>query len=165
MRKWTTILVCVILATILLVTSCNSSESTTTTKDDDIGVWSIDVEVAGENPTTFTNEDAKKIGPKEITAAVKDKDTTLEAKKYTGILIGDFLSHIGIEEYSVISIEGSAGAPVELDSSRIDANGTGFAWMENGEKLDAASGPVMLVNNGRGPNWWIKKVSKITIIK
>ena len=165
MRKWT-VLVCAVLVTILLLTGCGSSEpATTTTKDDDIGVWSIDVEVVGENPTTFSNEDAAKIGPVEFQAAVKDGDTMLEPDTYKGILINDFLDYLGVQDYSVIQVVAADGYSQELTSDRIEASGTGFAWMKNGTKLDAESGPIMLANHGRGTKWQIKNVVKITIIK
>ena len=159
-------LLCTILAAILLVTGCGSSESTsTTTEDDDIGVWSIDVEVVGENPTTFTNEDAAKIGPVEFKAAIKDGDTMLEPDTYKGILINDFLDYLGVQEYSVIQVVAADGYSQELTPDRIEASGTGFAWMKNGTKLDAESGPIILANHGRGTKWQIKNVAKITIIK
>jgi hypothetical protein len=159
-------LLCTILTAILLFTGCGNSESTsTTTEDDDIGVWSIDVEVVGENPTTFTNEDAAKIGPVEFKAAKKDGDIMLEPDTYKGILINDLLDYLGVSEYSVIQVEAADGYSQELTPDRIEARGTGFAWMVNGENLDEGSGPVMLANHGRGSKWWIKQVAKITIIK
>jgi hypothetical protein len=166
MRKWITALVCVVVATVLLVTGCNSSETTSTkTEDEDIGVWSIDVEIVGENPTTFTNKDAAKIGPVEFQAAIKDGDTMLEPDTYKGILINDLLDYLDVTEYSVIQVEERDGYSQELEPDRIDAAGTGFAWMKNGVKLDEGSGPIMLANHGRGSKWQIKNVAKITIIK
>jgi hypothetical protein len=123
-------LLCTILTAILLFTGCGNSESTsTTTEDDDIGVWSIDVEVVGENPTTFTNEDAAKIGPVEFKAAKKDGDIMLEPDTYKGILINDLLDYLGVSEYSVIQVEAADGYSQELTPDRIEASGTGFAWM------------------------------------
>ena len=166
--KIKTVLLCLVLAAVLLVTGCSDSEPASTdaeTASDDIGVWSITVEIAGDEPVTFTNEDAAKIGPVEFQAAKKDGDVTLEPDTYKGILINDFLAYYNIDTYSVISVEAADGYSQELDPERIVASGTGFAWMENGEKLDAESGPVMLANHGRGSKWWIKQVAKITIIK
>ena len=159
-------LLCTILTAILLFTGCGNSESTsTTTEDDDIGVWSIDVEVVGENPTTFTNEDAAKIGPVEFKASKKDGDNLLEPDTYKGILINDLLDYLGVQEYSVIQVEAADGYSQELEADRIEAAQTGFTWMMNGAKLEEGSGPIMLANHGRGSKWWIKQVAKITVIK
>lgn len=164
--KTRTVLLGVILAIVLLVTGCSSSESaTTTTEDNDIGVWSIDVEVVGENPTTFTNEDAAKIGPVEFKASKKDGDNLLEPDTYKGILINDLLDYLGVQEYSVIQVEAADGYSQELEADRIEAAQTGFTWMMNGAKLEEGSGPIMLANHGRGSKWWIKQVAKITVIK
>ena len=146
-------------------TETASPAEETATAADNIGEWSITVEVAGEDPIEFTNEDAQKIGPVEITAAVKDGDSLGESHTYTGIRLYDFLDYIGINDFSVIGIEGAGGASQELDPSRIDEQGTGFAWAEDGEMLDATTGPVELVNHNRGPKWWIKQVSRITVVK
>lgn len=35
----------------------------------------------------------------------------------------------------------------------------------NGKALDRERGPAQLVVNGKGSNWWIKQVAKITVIK
>ena len=142
---------------ILGITGCSKAEN--------IGEWSITVEVAGEAPFEFTNEDAKEIGPVEITAAVKDGDNLLEENVWKGILLYDFLDYIGVEEFSVISVEGADGSVKELEPDRIDENGTGFGWMVDGEMLDEERGPIQLINNNRGPKWWIAQVSYITIIE
>ena len=131
----------------------------------DIGKWSIDVEVVGQNPVKFTNEDAEKIGPVEIKAAMKDGDSLLEEGAWEGILLNDFLKYLGVDKYSVISVEGANGTSQELDPSRVSAQGTGLGWKVNGQMLDAEKGPVQLINHNRGPKWWIAKVSKITVIK
>ena len=158
--KWKVILTTVFLVASLILTGCAASEGS-----DDIGTWSVSVEVVGESPVEFTNEDASEIGPVEITAAVKDGEDLQESNTYTGILLVDFLDYLGVEEYSVISIESADGYAIELEPDRVDAEGTGLAWAINGETLDEESGPVKFVNNKRGPKWWVDQVSLVTIIK
>jgi len=159
-------LLCIFLAMVLVFTGCNQSDANTEENVVvDTGKGSITVEVIGETPFEFTNEDARETGPVEITAAQKDKDALLESATYTGILFNDFLDHIGVDKFSVISIEAADGYMQEFELSDISTDGTGLSWAVNGEILDEGSGPVMLVNHGRGPKWWIKQVSKITIIK
>ena len=158
--KFKVVLASVLLAISLILTGCGTSNNT-----EDIGTWSITVEVAGESPIEFTNEDAQKIGSVEFTAAVKDGDSFKEANTWTGILLYDFLDYIGVKEFSVISVEAVDGYSVELDPSRIVEEGTGFGWAVNGEMLDEESGPIELVNHERGSKHWVKQVSRVTVIK
>lgn len=155
----------VILATILLTVSLILTGCGTSDNAEDIGTWSITVEVVGESPVEFTNEDAQEIGPVEFEAAVKDGDNLLEADTYTGILLYDLLEYYDIKEFSVIQVEAVDGYSVELDPSRIVAEGTGFAWAINGEMLDENNGPIKFVNHERGSKHWVKQVSRVTIIK
>jgi hypothetical protein len=148
---------------ILIFPGCGQAGNTQGTTD--AGVWSIDVEVVGQAPVKFTNEDAAKLGPADIKAAQKDGDAFLEERTYTGIPINDFLGYMGIDKYSVISVEATDGYTKEFAPGDISETGMGLCWAANGEKLGAESGPVMLVNNGRGPKHWVKMVAKITIIK
>lgn len=156
---------------VLVFTGCGQSNSeatqTNTTQNNvvSIGEWSMTVEVVGEAPVQFTNQDAATIGPVEIKAAQKDKDVFLEEKTYTGISLAAFLNHIGVKDYSVISIEAADGYMAEFAPGDLSESGVGFAWAVDGEKLDDATGPILFVNHGRGPKHWIKKVSKITVIK
>jgi hypothetical protein len=131
----------------------------------DAGAWSIEVEVVGQAPVKFTNEDATKIGPVEIKAAQKDGDTFKEENTYTGILIHDFLDYLGVDGFSVIAVEAADGYSNEFAPKDVSEDGMGLSWAMNGKKLDGDSGPILLVNDGRGPKHWIKQVSKITIIK
>ncbi len=151
---------------VLIITGCSQS-STNATKNsaESIPEFGINVEVVGEAPIKFTNEDAAKIGPVEIKAAQKDKDVFLEENTYRGITFNDFLNHVGVKDYSVISIEAADGYMQEFAPGDLSESGVGFAWAVNGEKLDDATGPIQFVNHGRGPKHWIKNVSKVTIIK
>ena len=165
MRLVTALLTVLALA-ILIFTGCSGSETNAPqNKTKDIGVWSFAVDVVGEKQITFSNEDAMKIGPVEIKAAQKDKDTFLETETWEGILIKDFLKYIGVEKYSVISVEAADGSTRELEPGDISDNGTGFGWMVNGKMLDEKSGPIQLVAHEKGPKWWVKQVVKVTIIK
>lgn len=164
--KFRSALVIVVSIGILLFAGCGGGETTADeSKDDGIGTWSITIDIAGEDPVQFTNEDAAEIGPREIIAAVKDKDISEPEHTYTGILLDDILKHVNVDSYTVISIVSKSGVSVELDPSRIDPQGTGIAWAVDGKKLNAEDGPVQLVNNGRGPKWWITQVSSIAIVR
>jgi hypothetical protein len=164
------------LAVALTVVGCSASNevNTTTAKASttaasantaSIPSWSITVDVVGAATRQFTNEDAAKIGPVQIKAAQKDGDSMLTEQVWTGILMKDFLKYVGVDSYSVIQIVASDGFSQELAPADVTADGTGLGWAVDGKELDAKSGPVELVNNGRGPKWWVKQVSSITIVK
>lgn len=150
---------------ILVFTCCSGSNTNETNNTKNIGEWSFTVEIAGSDPITFTNEDALKIGPTEIKAAQKDKETLLEEETWEGILMNSFLQYIGVTEYSVISVEAADGFTRELEPADITETGTGFGWMVNGEMLDAERGPIQFIAHERGAKWWVKQVAKVTIIK
>ena len=158
----------ILLASALLsFAGCGEAETTPEvqeTKPDTVP-FSITVDVIGKTPVSFTEEDAAAIGPVEITAAKKDGDTIGEPDTYTGILFNDFLEHIGVTSYSVISIEAADGYMKEFGPDDITADGTGLAWLMNGDVFEGENGPVQLVNHERGPKWWIKNVTRITIIE
>jgi DMSO/TMAO reductase YedYZ molybdopterin-dependent catalytic subunit len=96
---------------------------------------------------------------------VKDGDNMLEENTWTGIRLTDLMNYLGVTDYTVVSVEAADGYSQELEPDRIDEQGTGFAWMKNGELLEEGDGPIQLVNHGRGTKWWIKQVAKITVIK
>lgn len=156
----------IIILIIMVFTGCGQPEANVTENNaGNIGEWSIIVEVVGKAPVEFTNEDALKIGPVDIIAAQKDKEIFLESQTWKGILMYDLLDYLGVEEFSVISVEGADGFTQEFDPSRMSESGTGLGWMVDGKMLDEESGPIQLIAHERGPKWWIKKVTKITIIK
>jgi hypothetical protein len=131
----------------------------------EIGEWSITIEVMGEETLEFSNFDAEELGPKEIAAAVKDKEDIGEEQIWTGILLEDLLEFAGVDNFSVISVISADGSTREFDPARISEGATGIGWMVNGEPLDAESGPVQFIADQRGPKWWVKQVTKIEIIK
>jgi hypothetical protein len=151
----------------ILAGGCGGPGSATpaTTTGPDTGTWSITVEVVGETPREFTSADAAKIGPKEIRAAQKDGDNMLEEQVWTGILLDDLLKYVGVDGFSVIQVAAADGFSQEFDPSRIAEGATGLGWAVNGQKLDAKSGPVQLIAHARGPKWWVKQVSRVTIVK
>lgn len=157
-----------ILLTAFLVMSTIITGCSTSNDELDIGTWSITVEIAGQAPFEFTQEDAMEIGPVEIKASVKDADTLLEEETWRGILLSEFLEYIGVENSTAISIEGKDEEGEynirQLDPTRIDWERTGLGWMVNGEMLDEERGPIQLINHNRGPKWWVRQVTKIEII-
>jgi DMSO/TMAO reductase YedYZ molybdopterin-dependent catalytic subunit len=126
--------------------------------------WSITIEVAGGQTIEFTNEDALKIGPVEVTIAEKDKDTTKEEEQWTGVLLKDILEYAGVTEFSVVSVEASDGYAKEYEPDIVNSEGTALGWSRNGELLGEEDGFVKLVVDGKGKNWQIKKVAKIVVI-
>jgi DMSO/TMAO reductase YedYZ molybdopterin-dependent catalytic subunit len=112
----------------------------------------------------FTNEDALKIGPVEVTIAEKDKDTTKEAELWTGVLLKDILEYAGVTEFSVVSVEASDGYAREYEPDLVNSEGTALGWSRNGELLGEEDGFVKLVVDGKGKNWQIKQVAKIVVI-
>ncbi|MDX9804162.1 MAG: hypothetical protein RBS96_09225, partial [Dehalococcoidales bacterium] len=98
-------------------------------------------------------------------AAMKDGDDMLGEDTWRGILLYDLLDYYEVEDFAVISVEGADGSSTELESDRIEAEKTGFAWMVNSEMLDSEEGPIKFVNHNRGPKHWINQVTKITIIE
>lgn len=163
--KFNTIIVSLFLSMVLFLSGCEEpGTGGSETGAGTVGEWSITVEVVGEEPFTFTNEDAELVGAVEIAAAEKDGDDLKDEHIWTGILLFDFLDYIGVEEFSVISIEASDGYTVELEPGRIDETGTGFGWMVDGEVLDEERGPLQFVNHNRGPKHWVKQVANVTII-
>jgi hypothetical protein len=158
-------LLTVVSLVVFIAAGCSQPGSNTRNGATDIGVWSIDVEVVGQAPIKFTNEDAEKIGPVQIKAAQKNGDTFLEENTYTGILINDFLDYLGVDGFSVISVEASDGYSNEFAPADISEDGMGLSWAKDSKMLDGESGPILLVNHERGPKHWIKQVSKVTIIK
>lgn len=130
-----------------------------------VGEWSFTVEVIGGDTYEITNEVAKEIGPVNIMAAEKDGDDVSEEREWTGILLTDLVEYVGVDEYLVVAIEGADGESRELEADRLDEERTGFGWMVDGEELDEEAGPIQLINHHRGPKWWIKDVTKVTIIQ
>ncbi len=162
MKKW---LLLIVAAALLFLPGCTADgEKTAEEKAPEIPSFSIAVDIIGGSSVTFTNTDAGKIGQVEMEAAKKDGDTLLEPDTWTGIRFVDFLDYIGVDSYSVISVEAGDGYAKEFAPEDI-TEGSGLCWAMNGETLDAESGPVEMVSHERGPKWWIKNVAKITIIK
>jgi len=139
------------------VTGCTSAPDT--------GEWSVSVEVVGQGTHEFTNKVADEIGPVDIKAAMKDGDDIKDEDTWRGILVYDLVNYYGLDDFSVISIEGEDGKVAEISPDRLETDRTGFAWAKNGKALDSDSGPVKFVNHNRGPKHWIDKVVKITIIE
>lgn len=159
-------LLCVVSALILVFAGCSQTDETTDEETAaEIPEFNITIEVVGEDPVEITNKDAAEIGISDMQAAIKDGDVLLEVDTWTGIRLVDLLDYLGVESFTVISVEAADGYSQELEPDRIDEQGCGLAWMVNGELLEEDSGPIQLVNHGRGSKWWIKQVARITVIK
>jgi DMSO/TMAO reductase YedYZ molybdopterin-dependent catalytic subunit len=167
-RSFSLIVLTLVLA--LLTAGCSQPAETPEGGEDGgetagMGEWSIVIEVIGEEPIEFTQEDAKGIGPAEITAQQKDGDNVGEEQVWTGILLEDLLEFVGVTEYSVISVISADGFTRELDPARVSEGKTGIGWMVDGELLTEEDGPIQFIADQRGPKWWVKQVAKIEVIK
>ncbi|OEF95909.1 molybdopterin-dependent oxidoreductase [Desulfuribacillus alkaliarsenatis] len=123
--------------------------------------WTI--EVVGGSQATLTNIDAEKIGVKNVTATHRDRDGNLTVQEWTGLLVKDLMVYLGKPNATEVTIEAIDGFNRTYDHELISSDGTLIAWMADGVALDENGGPVQTVADGKGPNWWIKQVAKITI--
>jgi DMSO/TMAO reductase YedYZ molybdopterin-dependent catalytic subunit len=107
---------------------------------------------------------AESIGIVKQSAAVKDKDSTLPAQEWEGVLLEKVLASLGVSAYTTVKVESADGAGREYTPDVVEANKALLGFKADGKLLDDQSGPVMLAVDGKGPNWQIKKVAKITVI-
>ncbi|OEF95910.1 molybdopterin-dependent oxidoreductase [Desulfuribacillus alkaliarsenatis] len=123
--------------------------------------WTI--EVVGAEQAKLTNEDAEKIGVKNVMATHRDRDGNETVQEWTGVLVKDLLEYLGAPNATEVIIEAIDGFNRTYDHELISSDGTLIAWLADGVALDENSGPVQTVADGKGPNWWIKQVAKVTI--
>ena len=127
--------------------------------------WSIVIEGTEKSPVEFTQAMAESIGIIKQSAAVKDKDSTLPAQEWEGVLLEKVLASLGASAYTTVKVESADNTGREYTPDVVAASKALLGFKADGKALDAQSGPVMLVVDGKGPNWQIKKVTKITVIK
>ena len=147
---------------VLAFIGCSGSGTET---PEDIGEWSITIVVGSDDPITFTNEDALELGPVDIEASQKDGETFLEPQTWRGILLYDLLDYLDVEDFSVIDVQSADDYAEQFRADYINEEVTGFGWKVEGDMLDEESGPIQFIAHQKGPKWWIKQVSKITIIE
>lgn len=143
------------------LTGCSGKTNSSNTE----ATWSISIEGAGEKAIDFTNQEAEKMGTITLKVAMKDKESTLPEQEWEGISLEKMLEHYGIKTYTTIKVESADGNFKEYTPDLIATSNALLGLKLDGKELDEETGPVQLVVNGKGPNWWIKNVTKITVIK
>lgn len=113
----------------------------------------------------FTSLDLEKTGTVTIKAAIKDKETTGPEAEWTGVPLAKVMEYLGVGQYTTVKVESADGTAKEFTPDMVESAGTILGVKVNGNALDSEKGPVQLVVNGKGSNWWIKQVAKITVIK
>ncbi|MFZ5969093.1 MAG: molybdopterin-dependent oxidoreductase [Bacillota bacterium] len=125
--------------------------------------WKIAIQLTGDKTIEFTDLNVAAIGTADIKATLKKKDGTAKEQQWTGVALSKVLEHVGVKSYSTVVVEAADGYNKEYTPDLVDSPGTVLAVAADGTPLDAESGPVQLVVDGKGGNWWIKQVAKITV--
>ncbi|QRN84734.1 molybdopterin-dependent oxidoreductase [Clostridia bacterium] len=120
--------------------------------------WTIDI-----NGTMFTQADYDAIDEVEISATKKNKDGTETTQTWKGVPLKAVLDYVGAEGYAVVTCEASDGYAKDIDDmTLVESEGTILGTMVDGEAVSAEDGYIELVMDGKGSNWWIKNLVKIT---
>ena len=96
---------------------------------------------------------------------MKEKETKGPEEEWTGVPLAKVLEYLGVSQYTTVKVESADGTGREYTPDLVGSNGTILGIEVNGKALDREKGPVQLVVDGKGSNWWIKQVAKITVIK
>jgi len=126
--------------------------------------WIITVLGLAEQ-VTISSEDVDTIGIDTVTIAMKDKDSTGPEEEWSGLQLVKVLEYLGVDTYTTVAVEAADGYSREYTPDIAENEGTLLGLKINGEALDDTRGPVQLVVDGKGSNWWIKQVVKLTINK
>lgn len=143
---------------VFALSGCGGAENTSNP------AWKITIAGLGQE-AAFTSLDLQKTGTETIKAAIKDKETLGPEEEWTGVLLDKVLEYLGVNMYTTVKVESVDGTAREFTPDLVDSVGTMLGIKVNGKELDKETGPVQLVVNGKGSKWWIKQVTKITVIK
>jgi len=155
-RKLIPVLVSALL--VLALTSCGGTASSSNP------TWKIAVEGLGRE-ASITSLDLQKTGTVTVKVAMKEKETKGPEEEWTGVPLAKVLEYLGVSQYTTVKVESADGTGREYTPDLVGSNGTILGIEVNGKALDREKGPVQLVVDGKGSNWWIKQVAKITVIK
>ena len=148
------VLLLIAFLTVGFLAGCSAEEEPAETAS----LWTIEV-----NGEAFTQADYDAIGEVEITATKKNKDETEEEQTWKGVSLKAVLDYMGAEGYSVVTCEASDGYAKDIDDmTLVESAGTILGTNVNGEALGEEDGYIQLVMDGKGSNWWIKNLVKIT---
>ena len=152
-----------LLAIILCVAACESK----TTPDGpaepvNIGEWKVAVVTSG-GEKEFTSADAVKLAPfVNLEATTKNKEGELSASKYTGVKLSDILDHVGVTDFSSLTIEASDGFAAEYDKELAMKSDTILAWEKDGKLLEG-NYPIQMVPTSGTGNQFIKMTARIIV--
>lgn len=152
----------VLVIVMLMVAGCGNAKNSSAPEQEP--KWKISIEGAGDKPVEFTDIDAK-IGTVSIKCTMKKKDDTQVEQQWTGVPLQKVLEYYNVKDYSAIKVESTDGYNKEYTPDLVNSEGTVLGLKVDGKDLDEQSGPVQLVVDGKGANWWIKQVTKITVLK
>ena len=127
--------------------------------------WEITIEGTEKSPLVFNEAEAEKVGLIKQKASVKDKDTSLPEQEWDGVSLEKVLEYYGVKTYTTVKVESSDGTFKEYTPDLISSSKALLGFKADGKALDKGTGPVQLVVDGKGPNWWIGDVTRITVIK
>ncbi len=126
--------------------------------------WRIAVAGLGQE-AAFSSVDLQKTGTVTIKAAMKEKESQGPEEEWKGVRLAKVLEYLGVDRYTTVKVESADGNGREFTPDLVDSDGTILGIEVNGKALDRERGPVQLVVNGKGSNWWIRQVAKITVKK
>ena len=127
--------------------------------------WVITIQGTETSPIVFNAAEAAKVGLIKQSASVKDKDASLPAQEWDGVSLEKVLEYYGVTTYTTVKVESADGTFKEYTPDLVATSKALLGFKADGEELGQDSGPVQLVVDGKGPNWWIKQVTQITVIK
>jgi len=127
--------------------------------------WEITIEGTEKSSVVFNEAEAEKVGLIKQKASVKDKDTSLPEQEWDGVSLEKVLEYYGVKSYTTVKVESSDGTFKEYTPDLVASSKALLGFKADGKELEIGIGPVQLVVDGKGPNWWIANVTKITVIK
>lgn len=126
--------------------------------------WTISIVGVKDTAVEFTSIDFEKLGLIDMDATMKKKDGTEQKQKYTGVPFAKVLESVGATQYSKVTVEAKDGFTKDYAPEDVNSKGALLAVKVDGKDLGDA-GPVELISDGKGSNWWVKSVTKLTVAK
>ena len=127
----------------------------------DIGEWTVTV-VTASGEVEFTSADAKKLGAVTIEATKTNKNSESITSEYTGVKLSDVLTHVGVSNFTGLTVEASDSFAADYDREIALSDDTILAWAVDGKLTDGENPLQMAPKNGTG-NQFVKQVAKIII--
>lgn len=128
----------------------------------EIPQWSLKVEGV-DGTAEFTSKDAVQLKQQEMETAVKNKKGEEIKDTYTGVLLKDVLTAMGVTELSSLTIEAADGYSAEYDSDTAYADNVIVGWLKNGEPME--NGQINILPSEGFGNLVVKQAAKLIINK